>query len=192
MNHSARQDLLAQLCPGAQLTGNFEITQAVTLSQYAYERHVHELLPSNQHGAATGVSALADHDRQVSVITSLTTDTGEGYSGDFDPEDPDDLLLFRFDVEIATPGPESVRAFVEDASYCTQLPAVVPAEMALRALCAIHQEAVATLTGGGSIKKAMEKMSWIGPGDFTDQPQLQTSAQEAIAQDRALPPEQRG
>lgn len=42
---------------------------------------------------------------------------GEGYSGDFDPEDPDDRELWRLDLYNI-----SRDEFVEGASWCTQLP----------------------------------------------------------------------
>lgn len=187
MDRAAQQNLLAELVPGATQTASLELTEQVTLTQHAYERHV-----AAAPGLAEPAAATAEPDRNVLVITSLSTDTGEGYHGEFDPDDPDDLLLYRFDIEIALPSEPTRRAFVDDASYCTQLPAAVPVEMRLRALAAIHHEAVNSLSGGASIKKAMEQMSWIGPSDFTTHAELHAAAQQAIADDRARPADQRG
>lgn len=46
-------------------------------------------------------------------------DAGEGLSGDYNPEDPDDIHLLRFDVykKVGEDWEE-----VEDASYCTRMP----------------------------------------------------------------------
>lgn len=90
---------------------------------------------------------------------------GEGWHGDYDPEDPTDSPLLRFDVQ--TSDPEWVRC--DDASidagwywvdsYCTQVRAnVVTGEQAETLLRSI----VGRLNGEtGSVKKILEELSWI-------------------------------
>lgn len=47
------------------------------------------------------------------------TELGEGIDGDYNPEDPDDIELLRFDVSLKVGGRWT---FPDNASYCTQVP----------------------------------------------------------------------
>lgn len=47
---------------------------------------------------------------------------GEGWSGDYNPDDPNDEPLLRFTVYIRGVWPEFEWEQLEDASYCTQMP----------------------------------------------------------------------
>ena len=57
-------------------------------------------------------------------------DIGEGWSGDYNPDDPTDTPLLRFDVleltkveGLFSDSPELEWEVLDDASYCTQMPA---------------------------------------------------------------------
>jgi hypothetical protein len=81
---------------------------------------------------------------------------GEGWSGDYNPDDPTDVNLLRFDVFYKSEA-------VDDASYCTQIPADTPAADKLQLLDIILNLVYEPLTDGHSIKKLCERISWIGP-----------------------------
>jgi len=69
----------------------------------------------------------------------------EGLCGDYDPDDPDDINLLRFDVyvmrepEAWDDSDDGWRA-VEDSSYCTNMPANAPEEVLERALRVLFRE----------------------------------------------------
>ena len=83
---------------------------------------------------------------------------GEGKCGDYDPDDPDDIELLRFDVSIFTDGEWQD---IDDASYCTQLPTSATPEQKQSALEWIMNEVYDGALGGYSIKKICEVLSWI-------------------------------
>ncbi len=87
-------------------------------------------------------------------VTVELEDIGEGLSGDYDPEDKDDIPLLRFTV-LKDNEP------VEDASYCTQVPTNVTITEATKILGAIMNEVLEPVTQGHSIKKMCERISWI-------------------------------
>ena len=84
---------------------------------------------------------------------------GEGWSGDYNSEDPDDTPLVRFTVLTRQPTGEWQQ--VADASYCTQIPATEkPRELQRLAsviLMAVYKDAAA----GRSIKRTCERLSWL-------------------------------
>lgn len=84
----------------------------------------------------------------------------EGFSGYYDPEDPDDINFLRFDVSVLDGG-----EWVDpgDASYCTQFPADAPLELQVRALSFIMDEVYNLVQAGIPIKKTCERLSWISP-----------------------------
>ena len=85
---------------------------------------------------------------------------GEGYSGEFDPDDPTDEHLLRFYVS-RKEGDEWVEC--DDASYCTEFPAGATHEQKMAALKIIMSEVYDTVHEGvSSIKKCCERLSWIG------------------------------
>lgn len=100
-------------------------------------------------------------------------DLGEGWSGDYDPSDPEDEALLRFDVLQAPEGEEpdwenfGNWELMDDASYCTQMPAD-SSEDILRRGAAIIMDAT---YGKSNIKKICEELSWISPG-WCVEPQL--------------------
>lgn len=81
---------------------------------------------------------------------------GEGWDGDYNPDDPEDTELLRFDVY-------KDGEMVEDASYCTQVPADTPEPEQRRLLKIIMDEVRSPLEGDNSIKKLCERLSWIDP-----------------------------
>jgi len=95
-------------------------------------------------------------------------DLGEGWNGDYDPSDPEDTPLLRFDVlQLAdvfdNPNADPVDETweqMDDASYCTQMPADSSDDILRRAA-----ELIMNATYGKSnIKKICEELSWIHPG----------------------------
>ena len=94
-------------------------------------------------------------------------DIGEGIDGYYNPDDPDDVELLRFDVRLNTSEwpttdfddePDEDGWYqAQDSSYCTQVPVSTPPEERLRLLQIIHANA-------GDHDMAM--MSWIAPGDW--------------------------
>lgn len=90
----------------------------------------------------------------INDVTVALDDIGEGLSGDYDPEDKDDIPLLRFTVlEDGEP--------VEDASYCTQVPTIISITEATKIMEAIMNEVHDPVVQGLSIKKMCERLSWI-------------------------------
>lgn len=83
-------------------------------------------------------------------------DLGEGLFGDYDSRDPDDQALLRFDILEMV---EEQWEQIDDASYCTQMPAD-SSEDILRRGAAIIMDAT---HGKDNMKKICEKLSWISP-----------------------------
>jgi len=84
---------------------------------------------------------------------------GEGLSGDYDPNDPNDVPLLRFSLWERHGGGWD---YVEDTSYCCQVSRDAPMEQIEAALRTLMREFRSTVDSGGSVKKAGEKLSWIG------------------------------
>lgn len=89
----------------------------------------------------------------------------EGWCGDYDPDDPDDENLLRFDVYIRREGNWEA---VEDASYCTRMPADTKPEILKRALELLLKEYTDVLRSDpyASVKKLGEGYSWMSPEWF--------------------------
>jgi hypothetical protein len=87
-------------------------------------------------------------------------DLGEGWSGDYDPDDPDDVALLRFTVYRLDFGEWQQ---VDDASYCTLFPADSSEELQKKALELLMDQVYFELQTSGSIKKTCEQLSWIEP-----------------------------
>lgn len=89
---------------------------------------------------------------------------GEGWQGDYDPDDPDDQPLLRFDAyDLNRPpdiyGPHS-RSF-QDTSYCTRLPATIPPEV-LKSVCRVI---AVSLADESHWKRPCEEWSWVNAED---------------------------
>ena len=85
---------------------------------------------------------------------------GEGYDGDYDEENPDDVNLLRFDVSKKVNG-EWVE--VEDGSYCTQVPARTNHDTLRRILASFMNEIYDDVVSVGKAKRTCERLSWTSP-----------------------------
>lgn len=85
---------------------------------------------------------------------------GEGYSGDYDIEDPDDEQLIRFTILKREFGSD-IFLEVDDASYCTELSVRSDREQLLSIANSILKELAPFVVSGSSIKKLCERLSWI-------------------------------
>jgi hypothetical protein len=99
----------------------------------------------------------------------------EGWNGYYDPEDPEDEPLIRFNVfahkKLMNPYAEYSYGddkyhYMSDSSYCTQMPTNISKKMIDRALKVIMYEVKDAVIGGNSIKKTCERLSWLSPNDF--------------------------
>lgn len=83
---------------------------------------------------------------------------GEGWEGDYDESDPEDEPMLRFTVMRLEDGEWQA---VEDASYCTALPATISNEDGVIAARIIADY----IRGKTHIKKTCEWLSWINVHD---------------------------
>lgn len=91
---------------------------------------------------------------QVRVLLSYI---GEGRSGDYDPEDPDDVPLLRYDLDRKE---DDKWIAVENGSYCTELPTSISRHEAELA-ASIILDNVADLVKSNKHKRMCEKLSWL-------------------------------
>lgn len=108
-----------------------------------------------------------DEETPVSIRnTKLRVDwyeSGEGYHGDYNPNDPEDEELLRFDVYVKRPETHEWEE-VDDASYCTTVPANTDVEALTKTLQVIfdeYNEVIDDYINGASVKKLGERLSWI-------------------------------
>jgi len=83
---------------------------------------------------------------------------GEGFSGEYDPNNPDDMELLRFYVSKCH---ENEWIDLSDASYCTLFPANTEKELKKRGLQYIMNKIFIPASKGESIKKICEELSWL-------------------------------
>lgn len=90
---------------------------------------------------------------------------GEGWNGDYDPDDPEDEELLRFDISVLEDG-EWVA--VDDASYCTMVPATATDKEKLELLKIILNHYYDALHNNheASVKKLGKWLSWISLDDL--------------------------
>lgn len=96
---------------------------------------------------------------------------GEGRSGEYNEDDPDDVELLRFSVyrkSIDPNNPWNDWIEVDNASYCTQIPVDTPVETLTLLLARIFNEVYDYVVAGQSIKRICELLSWIAPEDAFD------------------------
>ena len=89
---------------------------------------------------------------------------GEGYDLDFDPDDPDDEPLLRFDVYVWDDG--GWNGEISDTSYCTQNNVKTSADDLIMMGRNILMDFAEAWDDGSSGKKILERCSWITPNDF--------------------------
>ena len=105
-----------------------------------------------------------DSETPVSIQGSLVRadwyDAGEGLWGDYDPENPRDVHLLRFDIYIKRNGNWEP---VDDASYCTLVPADTERHTLVNKLYTIYKGYEDALSSDpeASVKKLGECLSWI-------------------------------
>ena len=89
---------------------------------------------------------------------------GEGWSGDYDPEDPSDIPLLRFSCSKRTTCADHSEGWEElpDSSYCTRMPATT----SMHVLAAAASEIMEAIYKKESYKRQLEHLSWMAPGDF--------------------------
>lgn len=87
-------------------------------------------------------------------------DCGEGLSGDYDPDDPEDIALLRFDISRLV---DSDWEPIDDASYCTMMPVDTSDEAKIESLEYLMDEIYEPASAVHSIKKLCERLSWINP-----------------------------
>lgn len=99
----------------------------------------------------------------------------EGYSGDYDPDDPEDENLLRFDIYRRPEdldGEWDIEYEEPDASFCTMMPADTDRTIlvaALRYIIAKYKEALKA-DPHASMKKIGEKLSHVSPDLFEKVP----------------------
>lgn len=86
-------------------------------------------------------------------------DLGEGWKGDYNPDDPEDEPLLRFDF-YSRENRKSPWDVPQDSSYCTQVNADTPVEVRKKLLVYLLMEVI-DFPPDQSIKKLCERLSWI-------------------------------
>jgi hypothetical protein len=89
---------------------------------------------------------------------------GEGWDGDYDPDNPDDVPFLRFSVYKRED--DGHWESIDDSSYCTLLPATVDEDIVMDAIKYIMGSVETYVCGGHPIKKVCEQLSWIKPEWF--------------------------
>ena len=84
----------------------------------------------------------------------------EGTCGDYDPDDPDDTNLLRFDVSYLENG---VWTEVPDGSYCTAMPASTNIDVLKIGLKVIMDAIYDDVSSHHRAKRICEDMSWMAP-----------------------------
>ena len=87
---------------------------------------------------------------------------GEGLCGGYNPNDPEDMNLLRFDIYQRGNKREDWQA-VEDASYCTRVPATADMEyleVTLKTIFLRYEDALRD-DPYASVKKLGEELSWL-------------------------------
>lgn len=90
---------------------------------------------------------------------------GEGIYGDYDSRDETDIPLLRFDIEKFRYYNDNTYGeweAIDDASYCTRIEADRHWTDVMAYLNVIMNEIYQAAHEGFSIKKACERLSWIG------------------------------
>ena len=81
---------------------------------------------------------------------------GEGVSGDYNADDPDDVALLRFTVLDA-----GSKDQIDDGSYCTLLPETL-GEQDRKNIC---EAILRRIDGKENVKKICEELSWLDMDD---------------------------
>ena len=107
------------------------------------------------------------------VVLVELANIGEGYHGDYDPEDPDDTELVRFYVYVNANCEETNAdgsatepdwEDVEDSSCCTTIPCNTNVDVLIEKAKALHarfRQVINSYPVETSVKKLAEELSWI-------------------------------
>lgn len=99
-------------------------------------------------------------------------DLGEGRDGEYNPNDPEDVPLLRFDVRVSEYAAEKYEVygessfndddwFIPDAcSYCTGIPVDTPLEVQAELASQMAAVLWRTMLEDGSLKRASQELSW--------------------------------
>lgn len=96
-------------------------------------------------------------------------DIGEGYNGDYDPDNPEDAPLLRLDIMIKEP--EDVDEDFYDCttfSYCTCIVANTPVKTLTKLLLLVHEafrKAIDEEADEGQLKLLAERCSYLTADD---------------------------
>jgi hypothetical protein len=90
---------------------------------------------------------------------------GEGISGDYNPNDKEDIELLRFTVSKWI---DDHWEQLDDCSYCTQMPVSATPEERLIGLRIILDHVYEPITNGNNPKKLCEFLSWISMASLKD------------------------
>lgn len=83
---------------------------------------------------------------------------GEGYGGEYDPTDPSDEPLLRFDIDVLRQGGWEP---VDNASYCTRLSALAAPALQRHALYLILNKVHDEYDKGNDLAPICRELSWI-------------------------------
>jgi hypothetical protein len=106
--------------------------------------------------------ALIKGDVKVSL-----EDIGEGWNGDYNPNDPDDQKLFRFSVWKSDGDPDFWTE-VDGASYCTRLEVGVAEPDLIVALKFLMDKFYTPVMAEQSIRILAQQMSWLDQETIDD------------------------
>lgn len=97
-------------------------------------------------------------------------DNDEGVNGDYDPDDPEDIALLRFDVYYRN-SPHGRWKQLADESYLTGMPVDTDMHILKQALHCIYQEysRLLPIRNPDSIRHVGEHLSAMTPDDFTEE-----------------------
>ena len=90
---------------------------------------------------------------------------GEGYNGDYDPKNPEDELLLRFDVAVKD---EDIGDFVTTESRCTCFAANAPAKEAALDVLLDHFHHAYTSQPRHYMSSLADRLSYISVGTYQE------------------------
>jgi hypothetical protein len=92
-------------------------------------------------------------------------DLGEGWDGEWDPNDPEDQALLRFYASrrVASADGADLWDDIPGASYCTQVPADTPEDVQMRLLEFLMEKIYEPILQGQYVKRLCRELSWIAP-----------------------------
>jgi hypothetical protein len=97
---------------------------------------------------------------------------GEGKSGDYDEEDPNDEEYLRFDVSFIYFEDDGTETEYQpqDHSFCTELPVTLSGHDRVKAMQFIMDKVFSDMSEGNEVSNLLERLSWINPTWLTDEP----------------------